>query len=701
MVVRSQAAPPTPWSKALAEPQIDESAYVHSFSNIIGDVRVGPEVLVAPGTSIRADEGSPFSIGESTNIQDGVVIHGLEKGRVVGDDQNEYSVWIGKDTCITHMALIHGPCYIGNNCFIGFRSTVFNARVGNDCIVMMHALIQDVEIPQGKYIPSGTVITNQQQADRLPDVQESDRQFAHHVVEINEALRAGYQCATDASCITQVRNETNGMPATGNGNGAKVNQHYGNSTQSASNGQISRNNREQGGTKLKPEAIDQVRWLLREGYQIGTEHADERRFRRNSWQGCAPIQDKQENKVIADLEACLAEHEGEYVRLIGIDPKARRRVLETTIQTPKDKPSENRSYRSNGVRQQQQSRTQGSRSNQSGQVSSNRLDQNTTEQVRSLMAQGYQIGVEHADERRFRRNSWQNGAPIQSQRVNDAISELEACLSEYQGEYVRLIGIDPKAKRRVLETLIQEPGQKNGASQGSQGNRQGKSQGNANRSQRESQQINNEIDQQVRSLLSQGYSIGLEHANKRRFRLNSWQNAGLLEGNANQVLSQLKERLAQHSKEYVRLVGIDTKAKRRVVETLIQQPDQEAGSNQQSHSSSTSQSGNRGYNNNSRQQRSNQHNGGKASSNLDQNTVEQVRSLLQQGYKIGTEHANKRRFRLNSWQSCAPIESTREGEVLSALEACLAEHQGEYVRLVGIDPQAKRRVLETTIQYPA
>jgi carbon dioxide concentrating mechanism protein CcmM len=201
--------------------------------------------------------------------------------------------------------------------------------------------------------------------------------------------------------------------------------------------------------------------------------------------------------------------------------------------------------------------------------------------------------------------------------------------------------------------------------------------------------------------LSQGYSIGLEHANKRRFRLNSWQNAGLLEGNANQVLSQLKERLAQHSKEYVRLVGIDTKAKRRVVETLIQQPDQEAGSNQQSQSSSTSQSDNRGDNNNSRQQRSNQHNGGKASSNLDQNTVEQVRSLLQQGYKIGTEHANKRRFRLNSWQSCAPIESTREGEVLSALEACLAEHQGEYVRLVGIDPQAKRRVLETTIQYPA
>jgi len=30
----------------------------------------------------------------------------------------------------------------------------------------------------------------------------------------------------------------------------------------------------------------------------------------------------------------------------------------------------------------------------------------------------------------------------------------------------------------------------------------------------------------------------------------------------------------------------------------------------------------------------------------------------------------------------------------------LTSHSGEYVRLVGIDPQAKRRVLETTIQRP-
>ncbi|NBD17053.1 MAG: carbon dioxide concentrating mechanism protein CcmM [Cyanobacteria bacterium] len=682
MAVRSEAAPPTPWSKALAEPQIDESAYVHSFSNIIGDVWVGANVLVAPGTSIRADEGSPFAIGEGTNIQDGVVIHGLEEGRVVGEDRKHYSVWIGEDTCITHMALIHGPCYIGNNCFIGFRSTVFNARVGDDCIVMMHALIQDVEIPPGKYIPSGAIITNQQQADRLPDVQESDRKFAHHVVEVNEALRAGYHCARDASCIIQVRNEGARPEQPGNGNGAKT------SYQKVVNKPSPNGSKQsQGGTNLKPEAIEQVRSLLRQGYQIGTEHADKRRFSRNSWQNCAPIQEMQERSVIQALEACLAEHAGEYVRLFGIDPKAKRRVSEVVIQTPSDQPSANTSYSSTNGGYQPSYRRQ---SYQGASQSSGGLDQDTTEQVRSLLNQGYQIGVEHADKRRFSRNSWQNGAPIQSRQVAGAIAELEACLSEYNGEYVRLIGIDPKAKRRVVEQLIQEPGQQNGTagkhgtSQASQASRGG------------SEAVGGEIAEQVRSLVSQGYNIGLEYADQRRFRRNSWQNAGQLEGNVNQVLSELNACLAQHPKDYVRLVGIDPKAKRRVLETLIQQPGKQSASTQQGAQASPAAS----RSSNGRQSYS-QYNGNGAKSSLDRETVEQVRNLLHQGYQIGTEHADKRRFSRNSWQSCAPIESTREAEVLSALEGCLADHQGEYVRLVGIDPKAKRRVLETTIQQPA
>lgn len=207
MPAHTYAAPPTPWSRRLAEPTIHPSAYVHSFSNLIGDVRVGAQVLIAPGTSIRADEGSPFYIGDGSNVQDGVVIHGLEQGRVIGEDGQPYSVWIGKNTSIAHMALIHGPAYVGNNCFIGFRSTVFNARVGDGCIVMLHCLIQDVEIPPGKYVPSGSIITTQAEADRLPDVQDSDAKFAQHVIGINQALLEGYHCSENLVCIAPIRNE--------------------------------------------------------------------------------------------------------------------------------------------------------------------------------------------------------------------------------------------------------------------------------------------------------------------------------------------------------------------------------------------------------------------------------------------------------------------------------------------------------------
>ncbi|WP_390883021.1 ribulose bisphosphate carboxylase small subunit [Kovacikia minuta] len=315
MAVRSSAAPPTPWSKSLAEPKIHETAYIHSFSNLIGDVRIGADVLIAPGTTIRADEGAPFHIGDGANVQDGVVIHGLEKGRVIGDDDHSYSVWIGNNASITHMALIHGPAYIGDGCFIGFRSTVFNARVGEGCIVMMHTLIQDVEIPPGRYVPSGSVITSQQQADRLPSVQESDIRFASHVVGVNHALRSGYQCAENTACIAPLRDQLN---KSSNSGWTEMNTY----SQSHANGGLDAN------------VVNHVRQLLAQGYRIGTEHADERRFQTSSWKSCAPIQATRDRDVLSELESCLAEHSGEYVRLIGIDPKAKRRVLETIIQRP-------------------------------------------------------------------------------------------------------------------------------------------------------------------------------------------------------------------------------------------------------------------------------------------------------------------------------------------------------------------------------
>lgn len=565
MAVQSYAAPPTPWSKSLAEPQIDETAYVHSFSNIIGDVRINQNVLISPGTSIRADEGGPFYIGAGSNIQDGVVIHGLEEGRVVGDDQENYSVWIGSNTSITHLSLIHGPAYIGDDCFIGFRSTVFNARIGNGCIVMMHALVQDVEIPPGKYVPSGAVITSQQQADRLPDVEEQDMQFAHHVVAVNEALRSGYQCFENDACITPIRNQI-AYKSDLNGNGDSSPHSSQNSYSSMSSS-----------TKLSSDIQTQVSQLLAQGYRIGAEYADERRFRTSSWNSATSIHSDRKSEVLAALSDCLAEHEGEYVRLIGIDPKAKRRVLEEIIQRPGDKVATTTS--SSSVSRSSYSSSSAS-SYSSTKPSSTKLDTEVTQQVSQLLAQGYRIGAEYADERRFRTSSWKSATSIHSERESEVLAALSDCLAEHEGEYVRLIGIDPKAKRRILEEIIQRPGDQpqpaaNYASNNGARSTSYKAAESSTppKTQNSDISLSRETVEQVRQLLSQGYKIGTEHADKRRFRTSSWQSCSPIESNReSEVLEGLEDCIASHSDEYVRLIGIDPKQKRRVLETIIQKP---------------------------------------------------------------------------------------------------------------------------------
>jgi carbon dioxide concentrating mechanism protein CcmM len=548
MVVRKKPAPPTPWSKNLAEPKIASSAYVHSFSNIIGDVYIGENVMVAPGTSIRADEGFPFHIGENSNIQDGVVIHGLEEGRVKGDDGRSYSVWVGKDCSITHMALIHGPAYVGENCFIGFRSTVFNARVGAGCIVMMHVLIQDVEIPPGKYVPSGSIITNQQQADRLPDVNDTDLKFTSHVIAVNQSLKSGYQCSEDATCIVPLRNEQSHSGHNGSGR--------------------------------------------------------------------------------------------------------------------------NRSYASSG---------------------SSNLPADVVEQVRQLLSQGYKIGTEHADKRRFKVSSWKSGAPIDSTHLSDVMAALEGALADNAGEYVRLLGIDTQAKRRVLEEVIQTP---EGLVQKSGNGQVSAPSAASSASVSSSPSASGDLNALVQNLLNQGCDIGTEYADKRRFSVGSWRNGPTISSNrAADVVSQLQGFMDKHPKDYVRLIGVDPSAKRRVSEEIIQRPDGKPVSTTSSRASSPAPK--------AKSSSSRSHKAAAATGHLDSDVVEQVRNLLSQGYKIGTEHADKRRFKVSSWHSCSPIESKRDAEVLAALEACMQEHSGEYVRLIGIDPKAKRRVLETVIQKPA
>ncbi|BDM79162.1 carbon dioxide concentrating mechanism protein CcmM [Acaryochloris marina MBIC10699] len=660
----------------LPDPRVSSSAYVHSFAKVMGDVHVGANALIAPGSTIQADQGLPFHIGDNVNIQDGAVIHAIEPGQVRGKDGQNYAVWIGNNSCVTHMALIHGPAFIGDNCFIGFRSTVFNAKVGDNCVIMMHALIQGVEIPPGKYVPSGAVITKQEQANLLPDVLESDRKFTQQIIHVNEALKSEI---SGASTKTSIR------PARAN-IGHSQSHRFTTDTKPMNH------------TTLDAAIVSQVRSLLAQGYRIGSEHADKRRFQTSSWQSCPSITSTNESQVLAGIESCMSEHQGEYVRLIGIDTQARQRVLETIIQRP-DGPVKSASI---------SSVTKTIKNYTTSHISSSgNIDAETIAHVRSLLGQGYRIGTEHADARRFQTSSWQSCSPIASQQESQVVAALEACIVEHQGEYVRMLGIDTQAKQRVFEAIIQRPSDKPKAApkasrpastSSSSSSYASPSYASSSPNSGTSTGLGADAIAQVRSLLAQGYRVGYEYADKRRFQTSSWQSCTPINSQQeSQVIAALESCIAEHPGNYVRLIGIDPKAKRRVLEVIIQRPDSNSKASPsapKARPASSSSSYSSKVESNSSSYRP------APSAGLDGTVVNQIRSLLAQGYRIGTEYADKRRFQTSSWQSCTPIASQQESQVIAGVEACMAEHPNDYVRLIGIDKRAKRRMSETIIQRP-
>ena len=173
-------------------PKIDKTAFVSQFSSVIGDVTINNNVYVAPNVSIRADEGTPFYIGANTNIQDGVILHGLLNRRIsVGSKR--YSIFIGNQVSVAHGALVHGPCFIGDKVFVGFNAIVYNAIVGKGSFISYNAVVTNgVRIPPNRFIPPGANIDSQEKANALSRVPEDSREFAREVQRVNQEFPASY-----------------------------------------------------------------------------------------------------------------------------------------------------------------------------------------------------------------------------------------------------------------------------------------------------------------------------------------------------------------------------------------------------------------------------------------------------------------------------------------------------------------------------
>jgi sulfate permease, SulP family len=181
------------WVSHLAQDaRIPSSAYVHPNASVIGRVILGRDVHVAAEASVRADEGTPFYIGDRTNIQDGVVLHALKEKHVQVNDE-KWAIYIGSDVSVAHQALVHGPSFVGDRTFIGFKAVVHDSVVGEGCFIGMGAIVVGVEIPAGKFVPHGMVIDSQDKVQGLPNANSGQQHFNEDVVEVNRGLAKAYR----------------------------------------------------------------------------------------------------------------------------------------------------------------------------------------------------------------------------------------------------------------------------------------------------------------------------------------------------------------------------------------------------------------------------------------------------------------------------------------------------------------------------
>jgi len=193
----------TSFSPKVSEPQLHRHDFIHPLASVIGAVELGDDVFVAPGASIRGDEGQPIHVGDDSNIQDGVVIHALETmldGKLVESNlvrvgDRKYAVYVGQRVSIAHQAQVHGPAAIGDNTFVGMQALVFRAEVGANCVLEPRALVMGVKVAPGRYVIAGQVVRTQAEADALPRIDER-YPFAHlneGVLHVNHELAESYE----------------------------------------------------------------------------------------------------------------------------------------------------------------------------------------------------------------------------------------------------------------------------------------------------------------------------------------------------------------------------------------------------------------------------------------------------------------------------------------------------------------------------
>lgn len=126
----------------IGEPQLDESAYIASGAQLIGDVQVAAEASIWFNAVLRADT-APITVGQRSNLQDLVACH----------SDPDAPLCIGAGVTVGHGAVLHG-CEVADDVLVGMNATVLNgATIGGGTIVAAGAVVTG-----GTAIPPGCLV---------------------------------------------------------------------------------------------------------------------------------------------------------------------------------------------------------------------------------------------------------------------------------------------------------------------------------------------------------------------------------------------------------------------------------------------------------------------------------------------------------------------------------------------------------------
>ncbi|MFX0006683.1 MAG: gamma carbonic anhydrase family protein [Promethearchaeota archaeon] len=162
------------------KPNISPNSYVSPMSTLIGDVSVNDNVIIWPGSIIRA-ENSPINIGEYTTIFDGVMMFTRSQ---------KSSINIGR-YCIIESGVTLLGCFLEDYVQIKEGTLIYDeASIGEGVIILNQS-----QVPPGLTIPARAVMrgipvepVREQTRNDVLKQKEKAENYSHLFIKIKDLL---------------------------------------------------------------------------------------------------------------------------------------------------------------------------------------------------------------------------------------------------------------------------------------------------------------------------------------------------------------------------------------------------------------------------------------------------------------------------------------------------------------------------------